>query len=152
MYAQVPMFISMQSISVVKYPASEFKTEVLPRPGKKAGTPSAIGKEVKAFAALNAAYFHVKELIPSVYFRVGENLYGTTHPTETYRVNGIVGFKDKDGKEMMIEYSDTTQYETIAGDWHTVLATGPMLVDDGKLVVPLLTGDDADGANVAAMQ
>ena len=152
MYAQVPMFFSMQSISVVKYPASEFKTEVLHRPGKKAGTPSAIGKEIKAFAALNAAYFHVKELIPSVYFRVGENLYGTTHPTETYRVNGIVGFKDKDGKEMMIEYSDTTQYETIAGDWHTVLATGPMLVDDGKLVVPLLTGDDADGDNIAAMQ
>ena len=152
MYAQVPMFFSMQSISVVKYPAAEFKSEVLHRPAETAGTPSAIGKEIGAFAAVNAAYFHVKQLIPSVYFRVGENVYGTTHPTETYRVDGVVGFKDAEGKEMMIEYSDTTQYDAIAGDWHTVLATGPMLVDEGELVVPLLKGDDADGDNIAAMQ
>jgi exopolysaccharide biosynthesis protein len=152
MYAQVPMFFSMQSISVVKYPAAQFKSEVLHRPAETAGKPSEIGKEIGAFAVLNAAYFHVKQLIPSVYFRVGENLYGTTHPTETYRVNGVVGFKDAEGKEMMIEYADTTQYDAVAGDWHTVLATGPMLVDEGELVVPLLTGDDADGDNVAAMQ
>ena len=31
MYAQVPMFFSMQSISVVKYPAAEFKSEILHR-------------------------------------------------------------------------------------------------------------------------
>jgi sugar phosphate isomerase/epimerase/exopolysaccharide biosynthesis protein len=152
LYAQVPMFFSMQSISVVKYPAAQFKSEVLHRPAETAGKPSEIGKEIGAFAVLNAAYFHVKQLIPSVYFRVGENLYGTTHPTETYRVNGVVGFKDAEGKEMMIEYADTTQYDAVAGDWHTVLATGPMLVDEGELVVPLLTGDDADGDNVAAMQ
>ena len=53
---------------------------------------------------------------------------------------------------MVIAYSDTTQYERVAGDWHTVMASGPMLVDDGQIVVPLLMGDEADGDNVSAMQ
>ena len=151
MYAQVPMFFSSQSICAVKYPASEYKTEILHRPGKKAGKPSEIGKEVGAKMAVNACFFHVKQLIPSVYFRVGKNVYGVTDPTETYRVDGVVGFKDKDGKEMCIEYSSDTQYEEVTKDWHTALASGPMLVKNGEIVVPMLMGDDADGDNIEAM-
>ena len=150
-YAQAPMFFSSQSICAVRYPASEFKTEILHRPGKTAGKPSEIGKEVGAKMAVNACFFHVKELIPSVYFRVGENVYGVTDPAETYRVNGVVGFKDKEGKEMCIEYSNISQYEEVTKDWHTALASGPMLVVDGEIVVPKLMGDDADGDNVEAM-
>ena len=151
MYAQAPMFFSSQSICCIKYPASEFKTEILHRPGKKAGKPSEIGKEIGAKMAVNACFFHVKPRIPSVYFRVGKNVYGVTDPTETYRVDGILGFKDKDGKEMCIEYSDTTQYEAISKDWHTALASGPMLIKNGEIVVPKLMGDNADGDNVEAM-
>lgn len=152
MYAQAPMFFSTQSICCVKYPASEFKTEILHRPGELAGKPSEIGKKMKAAAAVNAGYFHVKPRTPSVYFRVGEEVYGHTHPTELYRVDGILGFKDKEGKEMLIEYSDTTKYQEITKDWHTAMASGPMLVVDGELVVPLLMGDGADGDNIAAMK
>lgn len=152
MYAQVPMFFSTQSISAVKYPSSEFKSEILHRPGEMAGTPSVLGKEIGALMAVNAGYFHVKERVPSVYFRIGEEVYGTTHPTETYRVDGVVGFKDAEGKQMVIEYSDTTQYQRITSDWNTAMASGPMLLVDDKIVVPLLMGDNADGDNVAAMQ
>lgn len=151
MYAQVPMFFSTQSISAIKYPASEFRSEILHRPGDMAGKPSKLGKKIGAHMAMNAGYFHVKTLTPSVYFRTGKEIYGTTHPTETYRVDGVVGFKDKDGKEMVIAYSDTTQYETVAGNWHSVMATGPMLVVNGEIAVPLLMGDEADGDNVSAM-
>ena len=151
MYAQVPMFFSSQSICAIKYPASEYKTEILHRPGKKAGKPSEIGKEVGAKMAVNACFFHVKQLIPSVYFRVGKNVYGVTDPTETYRVDGVVGFKDKEGKEMCIEYSSDTQYEEVTKDWYTALASGPMLIKNGEIVVPKLMGDDADGDNVEAM-
>lgn len=151
LYAQAPMFFSTQSICCVKYPASEFKTEILHRPGTLAGKPSILGKEIGAMAAVNAGYFHVKPRTPSVYFRIGEEVYGHTHPTETYRVDGVLGFLDKEGKEMVIEYSDTTQYQEITKDWYTVMASGPMLVDDGEVVVPLLMGDDADGDNIAAM-
>ena len=152
MYAQVPMFFSTQSICAIKYPAKEFKSEILHRPGNKAGKPSILGKEMGAAFAVNAGYFHVKPRTPSVYFRIGDEVYGTTHPTETYRVDGVLGFKDKDGKEMVIEYSDTTKYEEITKDWHTVMASGPMLVKGGEIVVPLLMGDGADGDNVSAMQ
>ena len=152
MYAQVPMFFSTQSISVVKYPASEFTSEILHLPGEKANTPSGVGKKMRALSAVNAGYFHVDSRTPSVYFRVGNNVYGTTHPTEVYRVNGVVGFKDNAGTQMLIDYSDTTQYQAVAADWHTVMATGPMLMQDGAIVVPLLTGDSADGDNVSAMR
>lgn len=152
MYSQVPMFFSTQSICCVKYPSSEFKSEILHRPGVLSGKPSEIGRNEGAMAAVNAGYFHVKERIPSVYFRIGDEVYGNTHPTEVYRVDGVVGFMDKEGKEMVIEYSDTTQYESVSGSWHTVMASGPMLLDDGKIVVPLLKGGSADGANVSAMQ
>ena len=152
MYAQVPMFFSTQSISAVKYPASEFTTEILHRPGDLSGTPSGWGKKEGATAAVNAGYFHVIPRIPSVYFRVGDEVYGTTHPTEVYRVNGVVGFKDKEGKQMCIEYSDTTQYQSVSSDWYSVMASGPMLMQDGEIVVPLLTGDSADGDNVSAMR
>ena len=151
LYAQAPMFFSTQSICCIKYPASEFKSEILHRPGDKAGKPSELSKKIGALMAVNAGYFHVKPRTPSVYFRIGNEVYGTTHPTETYRVDGIVGFKDKDGKKMVIEYADTTQYEAVSSDWHTVMASGPMLVKNGELVVPVLMGDGADGDNIAAM-
>ena len=152
LYAQVPMFYSVQSICCIKYPAGLFKSEILHRPGQEAGTVSSLAKKNSAAIAVNAAYFHVKSRTPSVYFRIGENVYGTTHPTETYRVDGVVGFRDKEGREMVIEYSDTTQYQSVTEGWHTVLATGPMLVKDGEVMVPLLKGGSADGANIAAMK
>ncbi|MBE6251231.1 MAG: hypothetical protein E7111_06195, partial [Bacteroidales bacterium] len=151
LYAQAPMFFSTQSICCIKYPSSEYRSEILHRPGEKAGKPSELGAKMGAKMAVNAGYFHVKPRTPSVYFRIGDQVVGTTHPTETYRVDGVLGFKDKEGHQMVIEYSDTTQYQTVSGDWHTVMASGPMLVKGGEIVVPQLKGDSADGANIAAM-
>ena len=152
MYAQIPMFYSTQSVCVVKYPMKKFKTEILHRPAETAGKPSEIGKEIGAVFALNAAFFHVKELIPSVYFRKDNEYLGYTHPTELYRVNGIMGFKDKKGRKSVIDYAtDTTKYESQTKGWHSAMASGPMLVLDGEILVPLVMGDKADGANVAAV-
>ena len=152
MYAQVPMFNSMQSICVVKYPARKFKTEILHRPKDTAGKPSEIAKEVGATFALNAAYFHVKERIPSVYFRKGGERLGYTHPTELYRVDGLMGFKDRKGRKSYIAHStDTTKYDAQSKGMYSAMASGPTLILEGKIVVPVLMGDKADGANVAAM-
>lgn len=152
MYAQIPMFYSTQSICVVKYPARKFKTEILHRPRELAGKPSEIGKEVGAVFALNAGFFHVKERIPSVYFREGKEQLGYTDPTELYRVDGLMGFKDRKGRKARMEMAaDTTMYGVTSKGWHSAMASGPMLILDGEIVVPLLMGDKADGANVAAM-
>lgn len=152
-YAQVPMFNSMQSISVIKYPARKFRTEILHRPGETAGTPSAIGKELGAAFVMNGGYFHVKERIPSVFFKNGKEILGYTHPTELYRVDGIVGFRDKNGRKMeIIHCHDTLEYASATKKMKSAMATGPLLILDDEIVVPILMGDKADGDNVAAMQ
>ena len=81
MYAQVPMFYSTQSICVVKYPMKKFKTEILNRPELQSGKLSEIAEEVGASFAVNAGYFHMKEMVLSVYFREGRQQMGYTHPT-----------------------------------------------------------------------
>ena len=153
MYAQVSMFNSVQSISVVKYPAKNFKTEILHRPGETACTPSAAGKELGAAAVMNGGYFHVKERIPSVFFKNGKETLGYTHPTELYRLNGLFGFKDKKGQKMEIVYCpDSLGYASATKKMKSAMATGPLLILDDEIVVPVLMGDKADGDNVAAME
>ncbi len=151
MYAQLPLFYSTQSISVIKYPARRFRTEILHRPGEQCGTVDRLAGDAGAKMAVNACYFNVKKLIPTVYFRVGDEVLGHTRPNEVFRVDGLVAFKDKKGRKIRIEYSDTTQYEAVAGKCHSVLASGPVLVKDREIVVPMLTGDSRDGANLAAL-
>lgn len=152
MYAQIPMFYSTQSVCVVKYPMKNFRTDILHRPEETAGKPSEIGREVGASFALNGGYFHVKQRIPSVYFREGKDQLGYTHPTELYRVDGLMGLKDRKGRKAVIEMAaDTMLYGAVSKGWKEAMASGPVLILDGEIVVPLLMGDKADGANVSAM-
>lgn len=152
MYARIPMFNSVQSVCVVKYPLRKFRTDILHRPEESAGKPSVIGRECGAAFALNGGYFHVKQRIPSVYFREGDRQYGYTHPTELYRVDGIMGFKDRKGRKVRIKtVSDTTLYDAVSKTWNEAMASGPMLIADGNIMVPVLTGDKEDGANLEAM-
>lgn len=152
-YAQIQMFYSTQSICVVKYPAGKFRTEIMHRPGDTAGKPSEIGRETGASFAMNAGFFHVKERIPSVYFRKDGEQLGYTHPTELYRVDGIMGFKDAKGRKAVIEaVSDTLVYDEVSRGWHSAMVSGPLLISDGEITVPLLMGDKADGANISAMK
>lgn len=152
MYAQIPMFYSTQSVCVVKYPMKNFRTDILHRPEETAGKPSEIGREVGASFALNGGFFNVKQRIPSVYFREGKDQLGYTHPTELYRVDGLMGLKDRKGRKAVIEMAaDTILYGAVSKGWKEAMASGPVLILDGEIVVPLLMGDKADGANVSAM-
>lgn len=153
MYAQINMFNSIQSICIVKYPARKYRTEILHRPGNQADTPSAIGMAENAVFTLNGGYFHVKQRIPSVYLRKGKEILGYTHPTELYRVDGLLGFKDKKGRKARIEaVSDTTLYASADKGWYSSMASGPLLILDGEIVVPEIMGDKTDGDNVTAMK
>lgn len=139
MYASIPMFNSIQSVCVIKYPARKFRTEILARERKQADIPSRIGKEVGAAFVLNAGYFDMKNLTSAVYFRVGDIVYGQTHPSEASRVDGVIAFKNKKGRKVLIAKSDTTQYDEVAGKYHTVLATGPTLIIKDEIVAsPLI--------------
>lgn len=148
MYARIPMFYSTQSICVVKYPARKFRTEILHRAGESAGKPSEIGRDAGAVFALNAGFFNVAESTPSVYFRKGKNQLGHTHPTELYRVDGLVGFRDRRGRKPHIGYAaDTARYASLSRELYSAMASGPVLIQNGNIVVPLVMGVGADGSN-----
>ncbi len=144
MYAELPLFHSRQSISVIRYPARKFRTAMLHRPGREAGTVDRLAEAAGAEFGINASYFDMKKLVPTVYFRVGDEVYGHTAPNELFRLDGLVAFKDRKGRKIMIAASDTTEYERVAGKCHSVMVSGPLLVDDGKTVVPVLAGDSRD--------
>lgn len=129
--AQIEMFGSVQNISIIRYPASRFRTGFLHCPGNMAGTTGKKAEEAGACFAINGSFFNVRQKTPNVYFRSGDELLGRTLARETYRVDGIIALR-KNGRKVMVAKSDTTQYMQIAGKWHNVLASGPVLMTDGK--------------------
>lgn len=142
-YAQVRMFRSAQSISVLKYPADSFATAMLHRPGDSVGKTSELAAYAGAAFAINGGYFDVKKKTPSVYFREGSQIYGHTYPSEVYRVDGVIGIDDRSG--IHIAECDTASYDDVAGKWHTVMATGPVLMLDDEITVPVESGDGDSG-------
>ena len=67
---------------------------------------------------MNASYFNVKTHYSTVYCKVGgEVLYSMTNPREAYRVNGIIGLKDRKGRKITIEARDTSDYSATTGKW-----------------------------------
>ena len=62
-YAQVEMFGSRQSISVVSYPARHFATQIVQLDGK-GETTGRMGEAADATAAINGSYFNMKTFTP----------------------------------------------------------------------------------------
>lgn len=150
MHAKMQMFDSQQSISIIKYPAKRFRTKLINSPGDQADKTSAIGMREGAVAAVNGGYFDMAQLLPCVYFRTGDEVYGQTSPSEAFRVNGVVGTRDKRGGKVRIASCNPSEYEEIAGKWHSVMASGPMLVDEGEILVPEFTETDENGKGIDA--
>lgn len=136
MYTQVKMFDSMQSICVIRYPARRFRTGFRHCPESEAGKTSVLAERAEADMAINGGYFD-NGPVPCVYFRIGDETFSLTKPKEAkLRVNAVIGFKDRRGKKMMISRCAADEYEEVTGNWHSVMATGPLLVEDGDIVVP----------------
>ena len=131
--AQIDMFGSRQTVSVVAYPARNFTTEIIQLDGKASPT-SELGKAAGADAALNGSYFNMKTLAPVTFVLIDKQILGRTTPGETMRTNGVIALRDKRGRKMDILRCDTTQYSRIARRYRSALAAGPMLVRDGRSV------------------
>ena len=132
-YAQVDMFDSRQSISVVAYPGRTFTTEIVQLDGEARAT-SELGRTAGADIALNGSYFNMKTLAPVTFVLLDKEILGRTTPEETMRTNGVLAFRDKRGRKMDIFPCDTTEYPRIARRYRSALASGPVLVRDGKIV------------------
>lgn len=132
--AQIDMFDSRQTVSVVAYPARNFTTEIIQLDGKACAT-SELGKASGADAALNGSYFNMKTLAPVTFVLIDKQILGRTTPGETMRTNGVIALRDKRGRKMDILRCDTTQYSRIARRYRSALAAGPMLVHEGEILI-----------------
>jgi len=140
--AMVPLFGSTQSISVVRYPASKLRTEVVNDPGKVEGgctTTSGFGERYDAVASMNGSYFNMKTLYPSTYIRDDRKQEGYTYADELFRVDGAFALKGRKGK--VIAVADTLAYEKSFRRCREVMASGPVLLVDGEIVGGWPTGD-----------
>ncbi len=139
--AEMEIFDSKQVVSVVKYKARRHKTVIAQGPDGKHGTTSELAKEVGGRYAVNGSYFNMRTLYPTTYTLVNGTLYGTTHESEEYRINGVVALKKR---KVDVIACGAEEYDAIAKKHHSILAAGPMLMEDGK---PYELRDDAFNNN-----
>lgn len=145
MTAQVRIFESPQSISIIRYPSRRFRTAVLHSPGEKAGKTSSIALREGVSMAINGSYFNMKQLTPCTYIRIEDKLFGATSPSEKFRVNGVAGIKNRRSHKVVITSCEPSEYEDITGKWYSVLASGPILLEDSEIIVPEITKPDGNG-------
>lgn len=135
-----------QTVSLFRYPAGAFVTDIVDDPGRDpsvsqdspvasdplrpATVTSAFASRYGAFAAINGSYFNVRTLFPVTFVRDGGSIEGSTTTKETSRVDGFVG---TDGKDILIALSDTASYIRNAKGMKDILAAGPVLMLDGKV-------------------
>lgn len=146
-YASIRMFDSVQSVSIISYPARSFKTSIVEGEGMSMGETyvkrgvanhamhvSVLAEAAKAKAAINGNYFNTRTFVPICYTRIGRRVFSRTSPKETFRTNGVVVIKGC-GHKLDIFTCDTLSYDTATRGWKEVMAAGPMLMEDGKEVL-----------------
>ena len=132
-YAQIDLFGSRQSISVVSYPPRGFETRIV-HLDRRAEATSRLGRDAGADIAVNGSYFNVRTFEPVTFVLADKKVVGRTTPQELVRTNGIVAFKGRKGRRMDIFRCDTAHYGRVARRYRSALAAGPVLIDDGRIV------------------
>ena len=132
-YAQIDLFGSRQSISVVSYPPRSFETRIV-HLDRRAEATSRLGRDAGADIAVNGSYFNVRTFEPVTFVLADKKIVGRTTPQELMRTNGIVAFKGRKGRRMDIFRCDTAHYGRVTRRYRSALAAGPVLIDDGRIV------------------
>lgn len=131
-YTQIAgdIFQSRQCISAVRYRMSKYRTDVVSATGKDALTTSGFGQKYDALAAINGSYFNMRKLTPVTYIKEDGTQLGYTTAGEMFRTDGVAMF---DGCSVAISLSDTSRYTSLAASCEDVLASGPVLIANGKV-------------------
>lgn len=126
---RVKLFNSAQTISVIKYSPKRLKTEIVqPEKLTKVAVTAA---ESGADFAVNAGYWDVRIDKPSTFLKLGGKQISVTADFEKERVDGVVCLAKKG---VVIDYCKAGEEAPYAAKYNDILASGPMLIDEGKSV------------------
>lgn len=129
---QTRLFDSDQSYSFVRVKTSDYQLEVLTAEGNKADSTSALCLKHGAVAGINGSYFNMRRFTPVTYIKDDGFVTGTTTQGETFRTNGSV-LLTNDSFVIDATQADTTW--TGGETWREVMASGPILIDEGEVIV-----------------
>lgn len=130
--ANVQIFNSNQCISVACVPASRFKTRFAGYMREACTTTDSIGIREGAIVALNGSYFNVRELVPTTLYALGHRIGWRTSPEELFRVDGVIAFRNGNGRKSAIMPCDTAEYDNLCKKYHSAMASGPVLLQNGE--------------------
>ena len=120
---------SGQSVSVVRFNPRKMRADIVTASGPEADSTGALCARYGALAGINGSYFDTKALTPVTFVKDEGLVVGETSPSELFRTNGIFTLS---GKKVGVDAIDTTQvYE----GFREALASGPILIDEGKIQV-----------------
>jgi exopolysaccharide biosynthesis protein len=128
-YAQLTLFGAVQHISVIKYKAKRFRTDIIDAPAAMSDSTEALARAHGAIAAINGSYFNMKTLVPTTYVKDAGRQCGWTTPRELYRVDGMMAVRHR---KIEISLSDTTDYNSLARGRKEAMAAGPVLLIAGQ--------------------
>ena len=132
---RVKLFSYPQTVSVVRYSRQAYRTSIaVVTPGQNKTTSFLARREQAAFA-VNGGFFNPKLEVPLTYIKVdGQEV--SDNNTYAFRYAGLLLCR---GQEVKIMPCDPRTYKEDARDWPDVLASGPLLLLDGK---PVAHNDD----------
>ena len=127
--AQLNLFESTQFISVIRYKARRFKTDIVDAPAELADSTEALALKHHALGAINGSYFNMKTLYPTTLLKDNGALCGDTKASEVFRVDGVMAVRCR---KLKIFRCDTTEYAPIIRKYKEIMAAGPVLLLDGQ--------------------
>ena len=129
---ETELYDSPQAYSFVRFKAEDYRLDVISAPGQQADSTSALCLKHGAVAGINGSYFDMGKLTPVTYIKDDGFEVGYTTPGEFFRTNGSV-LLNLDGFAIDATQPDTTW--TGGDSWREVMASGPILIDEGEEVV-----------------
>ena len=128
-YAQLHLFDSEQFISVIRYKARRWKTDIVDAQMALADSTETLALRHGGIAAINGNYFNMKTLAGTTYIKDAGMQTAPTDKSELFRVDGLLAMR---GKKMDIFLCDTASYAQATRKHKEAMAAGPVLLLDGK--------------------
>lgn len=129
----VSIFNSAQTISVFKFPLSEYKMSV-EQPAEVTHI-SEMAENNGAHMAVNACFWAVRSGLPTSYVKSNGSVLSLSHPAGLPRVNGLLFMYDD--RLEIVRSTETPDYLSLAekcDKCNNIIACGPVLLDDGEMM------------------